>query len=430
MAHEASQPLIWRKGLAPGPDALPLSVRLQRQLRLAAQFGMFAARSDNTQSLLEKTCRVAAEGLGAAFAQVLVYRPDQRAFVPLAGVRWRDGIVGQAQWDADTVTPTGFAWQSGRSTASNDRVVDTGFRLLDVRGWPGMARCIDVVIPSPGEAAFGVLQVASPEPGEFAEHDLSFLQVLAQNLAAAIGRGAAQARHEEQTARNSEDHETSLRELQHRVRNHLQAICGIVDVEACRAADPLQRMGFERVNRHVMALAGLYDHLLGVRTDDSVIDLGAYLRSLCDKMADVTDLASRAIELSVDTEPLSMPLDRAVLVAVALNELVANAAEHAFPDNRPGRIAVRLMSKGDGTGCPVVTVTDDGCGLNGPQPGSAGLGFVKRLIHQAGGVLAQDEGNGTRWHIKLAPERPRTRTLVTGGPSEPAERARKNGVPA
>ena len=379
-----------------------MPARLQRELRLAAEFGTFAALSDDQQSLLHEACRVAAEGLGATFAKLLVYQPDERAFVLQAGAGWREGIVGQVRLDADTGTAAGFAWHSGQPIISNDLVSEGRFRVPRILVEHGIIRSINVVVPGDGDAAFGVLEVESSEPGEFAAHDVWFLQLLAHSLAAAIGRGGRQARHDEQAARSTDDHQVLLREMQHRVRNDLQVIYGVVASEARRAVDPWQREGFGRINRRVMALAVLYDHLLGVNMDDS-IDMGAYLRSLCDRIADATDLSSRAIALSADTQHLIMPFGRAVRLAVAVNELVANAAEHAFPDERPGKITVRLLAKGeDGTGCPVVTVADNGCGFTGPRPGSAGLSFVERLTDQAGGVLAREDDAGTRWRIKLA----------------------------
>ena len=375
---------------------------LQRKLRLAAEFSMFAARSDDWQTLLDETCRIAAEGVGTTFAKLLVYQQDERAFVLQAGVGWREGIVGQVRLDADTGTAAGFAWHSGQPIMSNDLVTEGRFRVPEILVAHGIVRSINVVVRGYGEAAFGILEVESPEPGEFAAYDVWFLQLLAHSLAAAIGQGARQACYDEQTARSTNDHQMSLRELQHRVRNDLQGICCVVASEARRATDPRQREGFGRVNRRVLALAVLYDHLLGEGVDDSV-DVGAYLHSLCDRVADASDLSARAIELCADMQPLTMSLGRAVRLAVAVNELVANAAKHAFPDERPGRITVRLLAKGDdGTGCPVLTIADDGCGFNGPRPGSAGLSFVESLAHQAGGVLAREDGTGTRWRIKLA----------------------------
>lgn len=400
--HEMQhQPLFWRKGATPGAGQLPMSARLWRELRLAAQFGAYAARSNDQQALFDETCRIAAEGLGATFAKLLVYQPEERAFLLQAGVGWRDGVVGQTWFDADMSTAAGFAWQSGRAVVSNDLLAEDRFRVPDLLIEYGIVRSINVVVPGDGWAPFGVLEVESPNAGEFAAHDAHFLQLVAHSLAAAIAQGARQAVHEAQAAQGAVDYQVSLREMRHRVRNDLQGILSSISREMRDTADPAQREGFARVSRRVLALAALHDHPFGARADGSV-DMAAYLRCLCDKIADATGLASRAIGLRIDTQPLAMTLDRAVRLAITVNELISNAAEHAFPDGRPGTITIRLLANGeDGTSCPVLTVTDDGRGFDGPRVGSDDLNFVKRLTRQAGGELSRGGAAGTGWRITL-----------------------------
>lgn len=402
MAYGALQPQLRPVALAPDPEQLPMSARLWRELRLAAQFSAFSAGEDDQQSLLDEACRVAAEGLGVTLAKVLVYLPEERAFVLQAGVGWRDGIVGHARLAVDTITAAGFAWLSGQSIVSNNLVTEGRFGIPAVLAGHGIVSSVNVVVPGIGGAAFGILEAESPKPADFAAHDLCFLQLLANTLSAAISRIERQALHEEQAARSADEHRASVRELQHRVRNDLQAISFAIGSELRHAVGPAQRAAFARLSRRVMAIAGLYEHLLGSRMDGDV-DIGAFLRSLCVRIADAADLKSRSIKLSVDAQPLAIPVGRALPIAVAVNELVANAAEHAFPRGRAGRITVQVLAKGtDGAGRPVVTVADDGCGFLGKQPGSAGLGFVERLVRQAGGVLAREDGAGTRWHMEIA----------------------------
>ena len=399
MAYAAQQPLIWHKTTPPAPARLPISARLWHELRLAAQFGAFAAGNDDVQALLDEACRVAAEGLGTGLAKFLVHLPEERAFVLQAGVGWRAGIVGQARLPVDALTTASLAWFSGQPVLCNDLVADGWFGLPAVLTGHGIIRSVNVVVPGDG-GAFGILEVGSAERGEFAGHDLCFLQLLAHSLSEAIRRGERQARHETHEARSDDHHRTAMCEMQHRVRNDLQTIGRLVSLEARRATQASQRVGLDRVNRHVMALAELYDHLLGTRMV-GFVEMGAYLSALCGKIADAADLSSRAIELSADTEPLVLPLSRAVQIAIAVNELVANAAEHAFPRQRPGRITVRLLAKGE-SGQPLVTVADDGCGFGGTRPDGKGLSFAKHLVQQAGGVLAREHGAGTRWRMEIA----------------------------
>ena len=395
MMH-AIEPLIWRKGFGPKQASNPEI--LHYQLRLAMQFAELAACSNDLQTLQHEICRVAAEGLRVTFAKLLVYQEDERAFVLQAGVGWRKDIIGTARLDADAGTAAGFAWLSKQPIISNDLVYERRFRVPTLLAEYKIIRCINVVVLGSPEEAYGVLEVESPEPGHFTESDVSFLQLLTQNLASAMDRISVQ----EKVAQSILEHGLLLHELQHRVRNDLQVIYSVLVTEARKTADPLERTGFDRVSRRVMALGGLYDHLLGLSGTDKV-DMGAYLQSLCGKIATAADLPSRAITLEVDTDYLKMAPDHAVRLAVVINELVTNAVEHAFPERTSGRIIVTLRAKGaDGTGPPVVTVMDDGCGFQGPRPGSSGLTFVERLTHQAGAVLDREDGGGTRWNIRLS----------------------------
>jgi hypothetical protein len=79
---------------------------------------------------------------------------------------------------------------------------------------------------------------------------------------------------------------------------------------------------------------------------------------------------------------------------------------------------IRLLEGEGRTGCPVLTVTNDG--FAGPQPGSASLNLVERLIRQAGGVLTREDGIGTRGVSHSPLEHPRTLTFVMGGESRTA----------
>ncbi len=399
MSVNMPQPLVWRIG-SPRAPQMPASAHIE--MRLAAEFATLAARSEVLPVLEHEICRVAAEGLRVKFAKLLVYDADERTFLLQAGVGWRDGIVRRTRLDADVGTAAGFAWQSGRSIISNDLRAEPRFRVPSILAEHGIVRSINVVVPGDAEAAYGVLEVESPDPGRFTEHDVSFLQLLAQSLAAAIGRIGSRTLHDEQTHQSDSDHRTSLHELQHRIRNDLQVLCSVIDRERRCTSDLEALIGFGRIGRRVMAVAGLYDHLLGHGGREDV-DMGIYLGSLCEKIARAADLPFRNIVLKADLQTLMLPIGQAVRLAVAINELVTNAVEHAFPDGMPGTIEIGLTAApNDGDGSPSIRVSDDGCGFNGPRIGSAGLVFVAELAHQAGGTLAREEAQGTSWRIRLA----------------------------
>lgn len=402
MSQLIPQRLFWRRAAFPAPVRLSKWEMLQSRLRLAASYAAFAAHNDQLETLQDEVCRVAAEGLNADFAKLLVYDADDQTFLLQAGLGWRPGVVGHARLDADPGTAAGFAWHTGQSVISNALINETRFRTPALLADHGLARSINIAILGEDAMAYGVLEVESSVSGEFTTDDVCFLRLLTHSLAAARSRLIREAIHDEQAAWSTDDHQMSLHELQHRIRNDLQGILFSIEREA-RGAIGTQNAGYDRVGRRVLALAGLYDHLLGIRTGGTV-EMGAYLTSLCLKIAAAADLLSRGIALLADTQARDMTIDQAGRLAIPVNELVANAAEHAFPNGSAGRITVRLFERdSDQATHPVVSVSDDGCGFKGPRPGRTGLSLVERLVRGAGGTLTRLDASGTEWQIALPP---------------------------
>lgn len=366
-------------------------------MRLAAWYAVMAGQSDDLPALQQEACRIGAEGLEVDFAKLLAYQAADHSFLVQAGVGWRPGVVGQCRLEADTGTAAGFAWHTGQSVISNTLANDARFRTPGLLIEYGLTRSINIPVPGDGPAPIGVLEVESSQAGAFVTDDLCFLQLIVHSLSGAQNRLVRQGFHDEQATRNADERRLSLHEMQHRIRNDLQGICSSLDREA-RSLEGAKRSGYDRVMRRVVAVAALYDHLLGAQAG-SAVEMHAYLNLLCLKIAAASDLASRNITLAVDAQPFGMAIDRAGRLAIAVNELVANAAEHAFPSELAGTITVRLSMQD--AGCPVVSVSDDGCGFRGARPGSAGLGFVDRLVRGLGGVLTRVDGVGTEWRIAL-----------------------------
>lgn len=394
---------FWPKDASPELAGSASQAQLLRALRLAAQYAAFAAGGNDAAALGSEACRIAATGIGAKFAKLLLYCPDEQDFIMQAGIGWREGVVGCARLDADVGTAAGFALHSGEAVVSNDLVNDRRFRVPSVLSEHGVVRSINVAVPREGDVAFGVLEVESPDPGSFTSADVAFLQLIAGSLAAALERCAQRDASEREAARQIDDHQKSYGELCHRLRNDLQLICSSVDRESRTSTDAMLRERFDRIQRQVRALATLYDHLLERGHGEDAIDLGSYLQLLCRKIVEASDFPSRGISLFADMQPVTMRPSRAVQIGIAINELVANAAEHAFVTASSGQIQVRLQADTNGQpgGC-MLTVADDGCGFTKPRVGGAGLGFVGRLASRAGAELTHEDGAGTVWRLSFA----------------------------
>jgi two-component sensor histidine kinase len=187
-----------------------------------------------------------------------------------------------------------------------------------------------------------------------------------------------------------------LREMQHRVRNHLQLIQSSLSIQERRTEDIAARQGFQEVAGQVLALSTLYDHLLGVGMGRT-IELGAYLASLCDSMGRVTRLNGGTVELVFTADQhVTLGLDRGAALGIVVNELVSNALEHAFVGGS-GRVEVSLTAAGPSEA--LLVVADDGKGMDRQLRRGVGMTLVERLVKQVEGSIEVDALLGTVWKI-------------------------------
>lgn len=210
--------------------------------------------------------------------------------------------------------------------------------------------------------------------------------------------------------RSAEECWVRLRELQHRTRNDLQLISALAIRHGRGLADPAAKVGFDAIARHAILLARLYGDLLSVHREGST-DLAEHLSRLCAGIRGAKDLDGRGIELLAETQAVHCGPEAVTALGLAVNELITNAVEHAFPGGRQGRITVRLLAgPGQGSsgergeaGTATLLVADDGPGFPDPAPGGSGLGLglAQWLVRRAGGTLTREVAHGTVWRVHL-----------------------------
>lgn len=192
--------------------------------------------------------------------------------------------------------------------------------------------------------------------------------------------------------------EILLRDLQHRVKNSLAIIRGMIGLELSRTADLKLQQILQNIRNRIGALARLYE-LLFRSGDSRTIQLAQYLeemsRSLYGSYAD-----SQRIRLETSLEDVSLDVESAVPLGLILTELLTNSLKHAFTPESDGAIRIDLARE-DSQG--ILDVIDDGIGL--PQPDGKtepeGLGFelVRMLCAQIGGRLEILPGSGTGFRL-------------------------------
>ena len=194
-----------------------------------------------------------------------------------------------------------------------------------------------------------------------------------------------------------------LHEIHHRVKNNLQVISSLLNLQA-RNADPSVGQALSESQGRVKAMA-LIHQLLYERNDFSQVDLGTYLQRLCALLQESYRDGPARFTLQVNAaEQLHLNLQRAVPCGLLVNELVTNAIKHAFPDGRSGHIDVTLAPLDDGH-C-AITVADDGVGLPPDvSPGtsrSLGMQLIPLLSDQAGGQWQVFREHGTRFELIIS----------------------------
>ena len=187
--------------------------------------------------------------------------------------------------------------------------------------------------------------------------------------------------------------EMMLKELNHRVKNSLQMIHSLIRLQKHREDGP----DLDEINARVLAIAKIHD-LLYQSSDSFQIDLASLLIAICASDAVVPPESN--VELTCDTEPLSVEANLATPLALCAVELITNALKHAFgPEGGTIRLA---LSRADAKG--ILSVADDGKGMPEMPARNSGLRVVDALVVQINGTLTVERNAGTRFEIVFPTE--------------------------
>ena len=194
-----------------------------------------------------------------------------------------------------------------------------------------------------------------------------------------------------------------LKEVHHRVKNNLQVICSLLNLQAGTAADREAREMLQESQNRVRIMALIHEKLYE-SPDLARIEATQYLRTLVTTAIHSYGAHRDRIVGEVVGDEMPVDADTAIPLGLLVNELVSNALKHAFPDGRPGTIRVELWA-GGGRALSL-TVADDGVGLpeglDVDRAPTLGLQLVQALVDQLNGKLEITRNGGTRFDIHLA----------------------------
>lgn len=372
--------------------------KLLRQQAALTAFGSYAFREVNLMLILTEAARLCAESLNTPFCKICKYRPETNDLFVVAGVGWRTDVVGAVISAADMTTPQGRAFIT-REAVILDNVQKMGeLMLAPLYHEHGINSTVDVCIQSAqaGSPPWGVLEVDSAEEDfVYEEQDVIFLKgyanILAESAAAVDRNQALQALVDEKVI--------LAQELQHRVRNNLHLINGMLMDQLRLLHDDRAKNGIHGIIRRVMSLSRVYDQLLGVGMRREV-DFAEYIKLLCASLPELQQETNQ-ITLILNVVPMLLDLDTVTALGLAMVEIVSNSYEHAFP-KRDGQIVITLSL--DSPGHAILEIKDNGIGyVESEQTNKRhGVGLVRRLLQQAKGTAQRmDVALGTHWMMRF-----------------------------
>jgi len=294
--------------------------------------------------------------------------------------------------------------------------IDNSDRLDDAvnpefaRMFPGSWLLVPLIVDQIVWGSFSMSRSHRTSP--WTDEQANLVQTIAAQLAIAIQQAQAfeQAQTELVERQQAEAHlraalaekEVLLKEIHHRVKNNLQIVSGLLQLQAQNFTD-LSIVNALRESQNRVEAMSLIHKKLYTSKDLGQVDVADYINSLASSLLTTYQISPGMVELQVDVESVTLSLDQAIPCGLIINELVSNALKYAFPHSQPGKIYISLSQMGDEL---VLTIGDNGIGLPenvdwlGHQ--SLGLSLVYALAtEQLEGTLTVELAEGTAFRLNF-----------------------------
>jgi len=205
-------------------------------------------------------------------------------------------------------------------------------------------------------------------------------------------------RAEVQIREAMKEKEVLLKEIHHRVKNNLQIVSSLLNLQSMYLRDAYDRELFKQSQNRVKAMALLHEKLYR-SAELTQIDFDEYLNSMMPNLFQSYKTSSATIDCTVEEGNVLLDIDTAIPCGLIVSELVANSLKHAFPDGRSGKISVALGLLDQGR--LRLIVSDNGIGMDHHTPSESagapmGWELVRTLTEQLNGSIDIDRYRGTR----------------------------------
>ncbi len=210
--------------------------------------------------------------------------------------------------------------------------------------------------------------------------------------------------HAEQQLKTSlHEKEVMLKEIHHRVKNNLQVISSLLDLQSMSFSDPLIKLAFHDSQNRVRTMAIIHERIYN-SPDLANVDLKVFVDELVPFLSTSYRERIKNIKIVKQLDNALLQLDSAIPFGLIINEVLTNVFKHAFPEGREGTVNIMLKNI-DGT--ISLSIKDDGIGLpeglNPETTSTLGYQLITALASQVEGELKINSKNGTEVSLIIKP---------------------------
>ncbi|HEV3333976.1 MAG TPA: histidine kinase dimerization/phosphoacceptor domain -containing protein [Bryobacteraceae bacterium] len=251
------------------------------------------------------------------------------------------------------------------------------------------------------DEVIGRLAVAN-KATDYNEADKDLLERIAAYLAPVLKARLQRDAHEKALSTALAAKQVLLQEVHHRVKNNLQTISSLLNLQA-ESLPKASQTALEDSRLRVQSMAMVHEQLYS-RDDPGELDFAEYASCLTTGLLNGHRDESGKVRLRLELDPVLLGVNQAIPCGLILNELVTNSFKYAFPESHSGEVLVGLHSQESGQ--VTLRVADDGVGLppglDWRQVKSLGLRIVQILTQQLNSTLCDKPGGGADFTLTFA----------------------------
>ena len=195
--------------------------------------------------------------------------------------------------------------------------------------------------------------------------------------------------------------EILLKEVHHRVKNNMQIISSLLNLQQYSIKDPDSLEAFRETKNRVNVMAMVHEEIYKSK-DLGSIEVGDYIENLLKSLYRTYINDTELVKLEMDVEPINIGIDNAIPLGIIINELITNSLKYAFPEGKKGKVNLSLFSKNEDY---ILIESDNGIGIpddiDFKNADTLGLQLVNTLVSQINGNIDLNRNNGTEFIIKF-----------------------------